>query len=74
MNPLYWNMMKVWENLEESGDELAGLMRQSDYIGKMSDGRLCALLSNTDSKDAEYVVKRFAKTGYNSVIREDVGI
>ncbi len=62
------------KNLEESGDELAGLMRQSDYIGKMSDGRLCALLSNTDSKDAEYVVKRFAKTGYNSVIREDVGI
>ena len=61
-------------NLEKSGDELAGLMRQSDYIGKMSDGRLCALLSNTDSKDAEFVVKRFAKTGYNSVIREDVGI
>lgn len=62
------------KNLEKSGDELAGLMRQSDYIGKMSDGRLCALLSNTDSKDAEFVVKRFAKTGYNSVIREDVGI
>lgn len=62
------------KNLEKSGDELAGLMRQSDYIGKMSDGRLCALLSNTDSKDAEFVIKRFAKTGYNSVIREDVGI
>lgn len=62
------------KNLEKSGDELAGLMRQSDYIGKMSDGRLCALLSNTDSKDADYVIKRFAKTGYNSVIQEDVGI
>ena len=62
------------KNLEKSGDELAGLMRQSDYIGKMADGRLCALLSNTDSKDADYVIKRFAKTGYNSVIQEDVGI
>ena len=62
------------KNLEESGDKLAGLMRQSDYIGKMSDGRLCALLSNTDSKDAEFVIKRFGNTGYKSVIREDVGI
>jgi nucleoside-diphosphate-sugar epimerase len=62
------------KNLEKCGSELAGLMRQSDYIGKMSDGRLCALLSNTDNKDAEFVIKRFGKTGYKSVIREDVGI
>lgn len=62
------------KNLEECGNELAGLMRQSDYIGKMSDGRLCALLSNTDSKDAEFVIRRFEKTGYRSEIREDVGI
>ncbi len=62
------------KNLEEYGNELAGLMRQSDYIGKMSDGRLCALLSNTDSKDAEFVIRRFEKTGYRSEIREDVGI
>ena len=62
------------KNLEKCGSELVGLMRQSDYIGKMSDGRLCALLSNTDNKDAEFVIKRFGKTGYKSVIREDVGI
>lgn len=62
------------KNLEKCGSELAGLMRQSDYIGKMSDGRLCALLSNTDSKDAEFVMKRFEKTGYKSEIREDVGL
>ena len=61
-------------NLEKCGDELAKLMRQSDYIGKLSDGKLYALLSNTDGKDAEYVIRRFANTGYKSVIREDIGL
>lgn len=62
------------KNLEKCGEELAGLMRQSDYIGKMKNGGLYALLSNTDSKDADFVIKRFANTGYKSVIQEDVAI
>ena len=62
------------KNLEKCGDELAKLMRQSDYIGKLSDGKLYVLLSNTDSKDADYVIRRFANTGYKSVIREDIGL
>lgn len=61
-------------NLEQCGDELSKLMRQSDYIGKLSDGKLYALLSNTDSNDADFVIRRFANTGYKSVIREDIGL
>ncbi len=62
------------KNLEKCGEELAGLMRQSDYIGKMKNGGLYALLSNTDSKDADFVIKRFENTGYKSVIQEDVAV
>lgn len=62
------------KDLESSGNELAKLMRQSDYIGKMANGRLYALLSNTDAQDADYVIKRFANVGYKSFIQEDVGI
>ena len=61
-------------DLESSGNELAKLMRQSDYIGKMANGRLYALLSNTNTEDADYVIRRFEIVGYKSFIQEDVGI
>ncbi len=62
------------KDLEKSGDELAKLMRQSDYIGKMANGRLYALLSNTNEADADFVIRRFENVGYRSFIQEDVGI
>lgn len=55
---------------EEAAVALTKLMRQSDYIGKLSDGHLYALLSNTESKDAEFVIRRFADVGYKSWIKE----
>lgn len=55
---------------EEAGEALGKLMRQTDYLGKMADEHLYALLSNTDSADADYVIRRFADTGYESWIRE----
>lgn len=58
------------EKFEEAGEALGKLMRQTDYLGKMADNHLYALLSNTDDKDADYVIKRFMETGYESWIRE----
>ncbi len=49
---------------EEAADVLTQLMRQSDYIGQLSDGNLYVLLSNTDQKDADFVIQRFEKAGY----------
>ncbi len=57
-------------DLEKAGDELTKLMRQSDYIGKMTDGKLYVLLSNTEKDDAEFVIKRFENIGYQSRIWE----
>lgn len=50
---------------------LAGKLRQSDYIGTLSDGGLYTLLANTNGKDAEYVINRFAELGYRSRIVEN---
>lgn len=50
---------------------LSGKLRQSDYIGTLSDGGLYTLLANTNGKDAEYVINRFAELGYASRIVEN---
>jgi len=55
---------------EEAAVALTKLMRQSDYIGKLSDGNLYALLSNTERKDADFVIRRFDKAGYKSWVKE----
>lgn len=51
---------------DEAGQALAAKLRQSDYIGTMKDGCLYALLSNTNSTDAQIVMDRFKQVGYAS--------
>lgn len=61
--------VKVEENdYMEAAKLLLGKLRQSDYMGTLSDGRLYALLANTNGKDAEYVIRRFSELGYESSI------
>jgi len=59
------------ESYREAGKLLMGKLRQTDYIGTLSDGGLYALLSNTSQKDAQFVMKRFAEIGYESHIVKD---
>lgn len=59
------------KELETAGEELGKLMRHSDYLGKLQDNHLYALLANTDNKDAEYVIRRLEATGYQSRIWEE---
>lgn len=56
----------------EISDKLNHMMRQSDYLGRLKDGKLYALLANTDSASAEIVKKRFLEAGFSSEIREEV--
>lgn len=61
--------VKVEQNdYMEAAKLLTGKLRQSDYIGTLEDGRLYTLLANTNSGDAEYVIRRFAELGYESSI------
>ncbi len=55
---------------EEAAAALEKLMRQSDYLGRLSDGNLYALLANTEHKDAMLVIQRFSEAGYPSRVRE----
>ena len=52
----------------EAAKILTGKLRQSDYIGTLEDNGLYTLLANTNDKDAEYVIRRFAELGYESNI------
>lgn len=58
-------------DIDEAGIALGTMLRQTDYLGKLSNGRLYALLSNTDRKDADFVIRRFTDSGYESRIQEE---
>jgi nucleoside-diphosphate-sugar epimerase len=58
-------------NIDAAGAAIGEMMRQTDYLGKLSNGGLYALLSNTDSKDADFVTQRFLEAGYKSIIWEE---
>ena len=56
------------DTYKEAGKLLTGKLRQTDYIGTLSDGGLYALLSNTSMQDAQFVMKRFEEIGFKSHI------
>ncbi|MBD5556717.1 MAG: NAD(P)-dependent oxidoreductase [Roseburia sp.] len=57
---------------KEISDQLSGMMRQSDYLGRMEDEGIYALLANTNSKAAEMVCMRFREAGFACQIQEDI--
>lgn len=62
------------DQVQEAGNTLSKLMRQSDFIGQLKDGGLYALLSNTSKSDASFVIKRFQEAGYESRVVEEIDL
>lgn len=60
------------EQYEEAGAALRKKLRQSDYLGRLKDGKLYVLLSNTDSASAQVVIDKFEETGYHSRLQEGI--
>lgn len=60
----------VTEDYRQAADTLGRNMRQTDFMGILSDGSFCILLSNTDEKNAEGVIERFRNAGYICRLRE----
>lgn len=58
------------ERYVEASIELSGKLRQSDYIGVMSDGRLYILLGNTSKENASVLIERLHGLGYESRLWE----
>ena len=59
--------LEATKKFEKKARKVSGLLRQSDYIGMLSDG-LYVLLPNTNEKNAEYVVNRFRENGFESEV------
>lgn len=59
------------DTYRDAGKKLVKKLRQTDYIGTLSDGGLYVLLANTNREDAQYVIARFTEAGYNSYIVEE---
>lgn len=57
---------------KEVSDRLSGMMRQSDYLGRLEDEGIYALLANTNSNAAEMVCVRFREAGFVCQIQEDI--
>ena len=55
---------------ENIGTELAKYLRQSDYIGFVSEGKVGILLANTKKENAAVVVERLQSYGYATCIME----
>ncbi len=45
-------------NLVDSSKKLSGLIRDTDYLGEDSKGKLCLVLSNTDYENSDIVIRR----------------
>ena len=59
---------------DEVSKELNSVLRTSDYLGRLKDGKLYVLLANTNLGNAEFVINRFQEMGYKAAIQEDISI
>ena len=59
------------ENEKETVDKCTSLLRESDYIGNLSDGKLYLLLTNTDLKGCSFVQNKLKQNGVASSISEE---
>lgn len=58
-------------DLKEISNLIITKLRPHDYVGQLDDGGLGVLLSNTNRKDAEFVMKRIQELGFDCEILED---
>lgn len=60
-------VMLGYQSYEEAATQIACNIRLTDYMGLIEGGKLCILLCNTDSPNAEIVQERLQKLGYDSL-------
>jgi nucleoside-diphosphate-sugar epimerase len=58
-------------NYEHVAKMLGGIIRQTDYLGIFKEGRLYALLSNTNKENVGGIIDRFRALGYEVRIDEE---
>ena len=58
------------QGYEHAADVLSANMRSTDYLGVLENGKLYALLSNTNEENVGGVIERFRTSGYDSLVKE----
>ena len=53
-------------------EKILNILRENDYLGRLEDNQLYILLANTNREEANFVIERLAKQGFNCEIHEDV--
>ena len=61
-------------SVTDAGDDIVKVIRNSDYMGTLTDGNFYVLLSNTSPDNASFVINRFKEIGYPAVIQEGVAL
>ena len=62
---------KKWD---DASREIVKALRNSDYMGQLSDGQFYVLLSNTSPNNAGFVMNRFDKMGFPSEIQGNMEV
>lgn len=62
---------KKWD---DASREIVKALRNSDYMGQLSDGEFYVLLSNTSPSNAGFVMNRFDKMGFPSEIQGNMEV
>ena len=58
----------------EIDEKMISHLRDSDYLGMMTDGNLYVLLANTTRANAVFVQERFDRNGYNTEVVENIAV
>ena len=64
-------ILTEYNNYEHVAKMLGGIIRQTDYLGIFKEGRLYALLSNTNKENVGGIIDRFRALGYEVRIDEE---
>lgn len=57
---------------ERAAKDLAGKIRNTDYVGVLEDGNMYVLLCNTNSEEATFAMNRIKDGGYGCILLEDI--
>lgn len=60
------------EDFCEMSEKIATIVRPTDYVGRLGDGMIYILLSNTRYEDAHAALTRLAEAGFEAVALSDV--
>ena len=67
-------VVSAQSGMENAGNIISSILRQTDYIGYKKDGHLYILLTSTDKTGCGFVQRNLEKHGIGTVVIEEIGL